>query len=32
MDKIFETIKHFWTDHKVIAGVVILVVVIATIF
>ena len=32
MDKIFETIKHFWTDHKVIAGVVILIFVIAAIF
>jgi hypothetical protein len=32
MEKIFDTIKHFWTDHKVIAGVVILVVVIVTIF
>ena len=32
MDKIFDTIKHFWTDHKVIAGVVILVFVIAAIF
>ena len=32
MDKLFDTIKHFWTDHKVIAGVVILVVVIAAIF
>ena len=32
MDKIFETNKHFWTDHKVIAGVVILVFVIAAIF
>jgi hypothetical protein len=32
MDKIFDTIKHFWTDHKVIAGVVILIFVIAAIF
>jgi hypothetical protein len=31
MEKIIETIKHYWSDHKVIAGVVILVIVVATI-
>jgi len=31
MEKIIDTIKHYWTDHKVIAGVVILVIVVATI-
>ena len=32
MDKIVETIKNVWTDHKVNASVGILVFVIATIF
>tara|TARA_R100001129_G_C5136886_1_gene194800 strand:- start:299 stop:445 length:147 start_codon:yes stop_codon:yes gene_type:complete len=31
MEKILNTIKHFWKDHKVITGVVILVIVVATI-
>ena len=31
MNKIIESIKHYWTDHKVIAGVVILVIVAAVI-
>ena len=31
MEKIIESIKHYWTDHKVIAGVVILVIVAAVI-
>ena len=31
MEKIIETLKHYWSDHKVIAGVVILVIVVATI-
>ena len=31
MNKIIESIKHYWTDHKVIAGVVIVVIVLATI-
>ena len=31
MDKIKELIKHFWSDHKVVSGIIILVIVIATI-
>jgi len=31
MNKIIENIKHYWKDHKVIAGVVIVVIVLATI-
>jgi hypothetical protein len=31
MNKIIESIKHYWTDHKVISGVVILVIVAAVI-
>ena len=31
MEKFIDTIKHYWSDHKVIAGVVILVIVVATI-
>jgi len=31
MDKLKQMIRHFWSDHKVISGVVILVIVIATI-
>ena len=31
MNKLLESIKHYWTDHKVIAGVVIVVIVLATI-
>ena len=31
MDKIKEVIKHFWSDHKDVSGIIILVIVIATI-
>ena len=31
MEKFIDTIKHYWNDHKVVAGIVILVIVVATI-
>ena len=32
MEKIIETIKHYWTDHKVIAGIVIAAIIVAIIW
>jgi hypothetical protein len=31
MNKIKEVLKHFWSDHKIVSGVIILIIVIATI-
>ena len=32
IEKIIETIKHYWTDHKVIAGIVIAAIIVAIIW
>ena len=32
MEKIIETIKHYWTDHKVVAGIVIAAIIVAIIW
>ena len=32
MKKIIKTIKHYWTDHKVIAGIVIAAIIVAIIW
>jgi len=32
MEKIIETIKHFWTDHKLIVGIVIAAIIVAIIW
>ena len=32
MEKIIETIKHYWTDHKLVAGIVIAAIIVAIIW
>lgn len=32
MEKFIETVKHYWTDHKLIAGIVIAAIIVAIIW